>query len=308
MRMPILSLMHFQSQIMSNQVNKIGILQAQASTGKKLQQSSEDPLLSEKIKSVESYIEQLEGFDKNLILAENRLSQKASIAAESIELMGSVKELLLKAQNGTLNDSNRQSIALELNGILNRELSLANSKDVDGSYMFSGYNIKTQPFIQSQGKYIYQGSDSVMQISIGLNTVIDYTDPGNQVFSSLSSGDNVFDVLSAMVSLLQTPVVTPEDQANLTAKLNTASVQLDQLTQNFINYQTDVGTQGKMVHNQKMLSENLILDQKIMKKSLEDADMPKVLSELTQQMTMLEITNDTYAKMHQMLQSIMMNR
>ena len=308
MRLPILSFMRFQSQAMTTQLDRFAALQEQGTNGKKIQKSSENPLLAERTKSINSYIEQMKGFEHNLNLAQSRLNQKASVATEAINLMGNVKELLLKAQNGTLNEKDREVIAVEVNGILNRTLDLANSRDSDGSYIFSGHKIYTPPFIQVQGKYIYQGSDDIVQTSIGLNNKIQYAEPGSTVFATSGSGDNIFNVLSEMVTLLQTPPQNPQDHENRISRLDDIAVQLEGLTQNFIAYETSIGNQSQVVHNQKLLSDNLILDQTKVLSGLEDADLTQVATDIAQQQLLLGFTQDTYMKLHETFRSMLTNR
>ena len=72
MRVPTVSLFRDQAELLTQQYEDVGVLQAQADSGLKLQNSSDDPVLALQIKSVSDYINSLQSYGTNGILAQNR--------------------------------------------------------------------------------------------------------------------------------------------------------------------------------------------------------------------------------------------
>jgi len=194
MRLPTIGQYRAQVKALSTQYERLTQLQSKATSGKKILQSSEDPLLADRIKSVQTYFQQLKSFDNNLSLAESRQTQKDAVSTKTINRTTRVQELLQRAQNDTQTNSDRKAIATELEGILTQFFNDASTKDADGEYIYSGINIYTPPFKKVSGQYIYQGTDKVSEIAIGQNVKVEYSDSGYDVFSGIANGNGDFSV------------------------------------------------------------------------------------------------------------------
>lgn len=308
MRVPLLSFLRYQSQAMSSQFDKVAALQIQSTTGKKLIHASDNPLLAKNIQSVQTYLEQLNGFQMNLNLAQARIAQKNGVVAESIDLMNKTKELVIKAQNDTLSNDDRLGIAVELENIRARQLYLANAQDSNGDYLYGGFNTKTPPFQDINGAIAYLGTQDVVHIDLGLNVRLAYAEPGNTVFSDMPSGENMFDVLTSLISTLKTPLNTEEDKTVYHAALNALAGSVSTVMKDLMVYQSVTANQATLVDAQKNLYDNLILEKQTLLNHLSEADMADVLGDLTRQMTLLQVTQETYIKLQELSLSVLLNK
>lgn len=78
------------------------------------------------------------------------------------------QELVLAAGNATYTDKDRQASAAELKELQTQILGLMNSKDADGSYLFSGSKSSTPPYaVNPDGTYSYQGDQTRNTLAIG---------------------------------------------------------------------------------------------------------------------------------------------
>ncbi len=200
MRLPTLSQFRVQAQMLSSQYERLGYLQTQAISEKKILRSSENPSLADNIKSVQDHIGRLKSFDNNLSLAESRQSQKEALAVQSINMTNRIQELLMRAQNDTNNEDDRRAISKELEGLASQFFDAANTSDANGEYIFSGFNIHSPAFRNEGGKYIYQGSDRTSKIAIGLDIKVEYSDSGYDVFGAIPTGNGSFTVASDAIN------------------------------------------------------------------------------------------------------------
>ncbi len=414
MRLPSITQYRAQMQLLSSEFDKLSSLQTKAGTGKKLLRSSDNPILADRIKSVQNYLGQLKNFDSNVTLADNRQSQKSYVAAQSLALIGKVQQLLQSGQNETLNDSDREIISKELDGILEQALVLSNTRDANNEYIYSGYNPAIPAFRNEGNQYIYQGSVNSSKISIGLQARVNYSEVGGKVFANIlngngafqtnadlannngtaiirgghvvspadyvadsytitivantagkpavqvigatsgqiipalpanvpgdapdyidgndlvfnglainlsgqpqvgdtfrvspSQGQSVFSAISDLANVLHQPIKSEKDRSNFQQIMGGLSETMQQIYEHFRSYQQTVGNDGKIIDNQKNLMENLITDETLKLSNLSDADMPEVLTQITQRMTSLQLTQQIYLKIQETQQMILNQR
>jgi flagellar hook-associated protein 3 FlgL len=116
------------------------------------------------------------------------LSSEESTLDSISDAIVSAKTLLIQAGDGTLSDADRESLATSLQSIYDTLVSLANSTDSNGNYLFSGYQSETEPLIEdADGNLIYQGSDSTVMQQVNATTTMSSGDTAATVFMSVSS-------------------------------------------------------------------------------------------------------------------------
>ncbi|QDP73438.1 flagellar hook-associated protein 3 [Legionella israelensis] len=192
MRFPSINQYKNQIKMLQMQYDHLLYFQQQAETGKKILHGSDDPMLADRIKSIQNHLSQLGHFDNNLSLATNRQSQKEAAADRALDLTARVQEIIQKAKNGTLSDSDRSSLAKELEGILNQYDEIANSQDANSEYIFSGLNIHNPAFRNENGHFIYQGTAMGADIAIGLGLKVAYSESGEAIFVAIPTGNGTF--------------------------------------------------------------------------------------------------------------------
>ncbi|MGK0441335.1 MAG: flagellar hook-associated protein 3 FlgL [Pseudohongiellaceae bacterium] len=167
--------------------------QNQISTGKRITTPADDPVGAAKIIQLDQEQSQLEQFQKNIDFSESRLQIEEVRLSSFNDLLIRVKELTLQASNGTVAFQERQSLAAELDTRLDELVSLANSQDANGEYIFSGFQGGTIPFVQnSAGNYIYQGDEGQRKVTVANGTTVPVSDSGRDIFENIQSADNTF--------------------------------------------------------------------------------------------------------------------
>lgn len=134
---------------------KLGILNNQASlyktqnqlsTGRRVVTPEDDPVAASQALVVTQSKSVNAQFKDNQGAAKTQLSLSSSILGNVSDVMQSVLEKVVQAGNDTLGTSDRKAIATELQAQLDNMVSLANSQDGSGKYVFAGFQTQTMPF------------------------------------------------------------------------------------------------------------------------------------------------------------------
>jgi flagellar hook-associated protein 3 FlgL len=173
-----------------SQVNKT---QQQVSTGKRVLTPADDPIAATKILQLQQDAALREQFGKNMIGAEGRLTLEETQLAGITDNLTRLKELTIKAGDGSKTISDRQAIAAEVRQILGATVDLMNSKDAGGEYLFGGFKGGTEPFQQNEaGRYDYAGDEGQRFLSIASSTTVATGDNGKNLFVDIEAADNSF--------------------------------------------------------------------------------------------------------------------
>lgn len=161
----------------------------QLSTGKRVNSAGDDPVAAAGINNLNQQNSVVDQFLKNIDYAKNRLSISESKLGSAATLTSSVREQVLRAVNGTLTDSDRQTVADEMRGSLEEIMAIANSKDESGNYLYSGFNTGSQPFeFDASGKVVYHGDSGVRESVVASGTTIGTNIPGDLAFMNAANG------------------------------------------------------------------------------------------------------------------------
>jgi flagellar hook-associated protein 3 FlgL len=105
--------------------------------------------------------------------------------------------------NGTSNGSNLQSIAVQVQGILDTVVSQANLS-YQGAYLFGGTATNQIPYTAdptSPSGYMYNGNNNANLVPVGERLNVQLSLPGSQIFSDATS--NVLGSLTSLIAALQ---------------------------------------------------------------------------------------------------------
>ncbi|PZR41026.1 MAG: flagellar hook-associated protein 3, partial [Ectopseudomonas oleovorans] len=159
--------------------------QEQISTGNRILTPADDPVASVRLLQLEQQQTVLNQYNANLNAAQNSLTQEESTLVAVENVLQRVRELTIRAGNGSLNQIDRQSIAAELAEREDELLSLMNTRNARGEYLFAGFQGKTQPFVrQPDGSYAYTGDDGQRHVQIASSLELPISDSGRAIFGS----------------------------------------------------------------------------------------------------------------------------
>jgi len=155
----------------------------QASSGVKLETAADDPVGAARLLQLDQQKAMLGQYTTNISALNTAQAQEEAVLDSINNVLQKVSELAVRAGGGSLNDDDRKSIAAELGAAEDQLLSLMNSKDANGKFIFSGASNNTQPFVRnSDGTYSYQGDQTQLQLKIGDSMSLGLNDTGWDVF------------------------------------------------------------------------------------------------------------------------------
>ncbi|HDL7535408.1 hypothetical protein ACLMPP_16270 [Yersinia enterocolitica] len=141
----------------------------QLNSGKRINSPSEDPISSTMFMQLESENLKLEQYDKNILTVRNNIKiQEVNIESAS-EMMGEIKNVLIKAQLPSNSADDYKSYAQEIDNKTNFLVEILNKKNMDGRYIYSGTMTDEKPVIYNivSQKYEYKGNESIREIIVG---------------------------------------------------------------------------------------------------------------------------------------------
>jgi len=175
----------------------------QVSTGKRVNVPSDDPAASAAM--VKNTIEtgDTDQYTQNVSSVLSMVQTADSALSNVVSSLTQAISLGTQGANGSTSSSNQQSIAAQVQGILESVVAQANTSYA-GYYLFAGTASTTKPFIadaSSASGYTYNGNTDVNFAAIGDDMNVQVNLPGSQVFSNSST--DVLGSLSNLVSALQ---------------------------------------------------------------------------------------------------------
>ncbi|WP_434928725.1 flagellar hook-associated protein FlgL [Shewanella sp. HL-SH2] len=185
----------------------------QLSSGKKVNTAGEDPVAAIVIDNLKQKNALVDQYAKNIDYATNHLSISESKIGSAETLISSMREQVLRGANGSLSSVERQMVADEMRSSLDELLSIANSKDESGNYLFSGNKTNSKPFaFDANGEIVYSGDSGVRKSVVASGIVMATNIPGDTAFMNavnplgdyganyLSSQQGDFTVSSAKIT------------------------------------------------------------------------------------------------------------
>jgi len=180
---------------MLDQQAKLSQLQTQISSGKKIISPSDDPIGSAKALNIDQSISVTGQYQRNSDMATTRLQLEDNILSNVSLVLNRARELAIQGNNSATTDNDRSLLATELRQRLDELLSLANTRDTNGEYIYSGFQVQNQPFsLQATGGFTYSGDDGHRMIQISPSRTISMGNTGRDVFMEVRNGNGKFSV------------------------------------------------------------------------------------------------------------------
>lgn len=182
---------------MQSQQAELQRTEAQLASGRRINKPSDDPTGAAKVLDLTSTIAVIDQFSRNVGGAESSLAFEENVVASVNNSLQRVRELAIQGNNSSNSDSDRKAIAQELYQKLDEMISLANTRDAKGDYIFSGFSVDKPPFAEIAGSIVYQGDQGQRFVQIGEGAQTAVGDSGDSVFSRIASGDGTIEVAAA---------------------------------------------------------------------------------------------------------------
>jgi flagellar hook-associated protein 3 FlgL len=169
----------------------------QMSSGLSFSTASQNPTAAGSVNNYNQALAQSQQYGTNASSAQTNLSTEDNAMSQVQTQLQSLRDLALEANSGVLTNSNLSAIATQAVQIQNSLLSLANTTNGNGEYIFGGFAAQAQPFTLSASGATYNGDQGQRQVQIAAGQTVADGDNGDTVFNQIKTGNGTFTVAPA---------------------------------------------------------------------------------------------------------------
>ena len=263
--------------------------QQQLATGRRVLTPSDDPVASARALEVTQSQSLNTQYGTNRGYAKDSLVAVDSTLSSVTELLQNVKTTAISAGNGNLSDSERASIATALQGNLGQLMGLANTRDAQGNYLFSGFQTTTPAFAQTATGVQYQGDQGQRLIQVDASRQMAVSSQGQAVFQG--GGQDMFKTLNDLITQLNTPGTT-----GLSTALATADSNLLLALNNVSSVRSSVGSRLQELDALDSAGSDKNLQYSQTLSNLQDLDYTQALTDLSKQQMTLEAAQKSFVQ------------
>ena len=274
--------------------------QEQLSTGLQIVKPSDAPDKAALVTRLESELSRQTGYQNTLKAVNVRLTSEETALKNTSDVMYRIKELAVQAANDTLSDQDRQSVALELSTLRDQVLSLANSQDSNGNYLFSGSKASQPAFTQdAKGHVSYQGDQARMKVNVGDNRRVNLNMPGSDAFVRVVRDDgkgnkSAVDFFQSLDDLVA--AVKSSDHVGIQRGV----AEVDGLQNGISEGLGQIGADLNVVDMQNNVLDQVVLRLKTTRSDVEDLDYTSAITKMNKDQLALEAAQSSFAKISQL--------
>jgi len=261
---------------------------AEIASGQSVSQPSDNPSAAALLVQNADQTSEADQFLRSIGSVQGEMQNADSTLNSVITVLQRAITLGTEGANGTLNQSDREAIAAEVQGIQSQLLSLANLT-YQGNFVFAGTATQTAAYVldnTSSSGVRYTGNAGTNNITLGNGFSVQTNVPGSQLFSA--AGNDMFQAIQDLITNLQSGTNIGTAVTEVSNAYNYVNAQrvfygnaVNQLNaqQNFLNSETTQLAQQQS--------------------NLGGADLSKVISDLVNAQTSRQATLESIAQNQQ---------
>lgn len=285
-------------QSMADNLEKMNKLQDKLSSMKQFQTASEDPVRASASLSLRSNLRTLESYMTTADSTINWMTASDSAFQQLEDLATRANTLVLRGLNDPLSGSERAStLGAEMQALLKEAVDVANT-NVNGQYIFSGYQVNTKAFALTDGVattdtngnpytpqiVAYTGDTGSMQRNLGPDQSVTLNVRGDQAISGFLQNLKL-----ASDALMTNNIHNSTDPAaDNSLTLQTALSGLQSSLSVLDQYRTSNGARMRQVESASNFLETVNSETKSLLSKKEDTNMAEGIALLTNQKTTYE--------------------
>ncbi len=264
---------------LSNSYAKLGKVQEQVNTGKKVTRPSDDPVTAMKGINYRTELNNVEQFSRNIGEAYNWLDTTDDTLDKVGSALQRANELMVQLSNDTMTPEDREKINAEFKQLRDHIQSLANTR-IGDSYIFSGTKTNTAPFNVITNEYeVAKDQDNPTDPSDPLNKPIEI-----EVFDGINIQINttplqLFRDIDNMFKKIDTDINNKVSGSELSSYITS----IDNIMGEILTTRADIGARQNRVElmDARLQSQEIIATSRMSEN--EDIDYEKAITEMITQ-------------------------
>jgi flagellar hook-associated protein 3 FlgL len=257
-------------------------------TGQTVNLPSDNPSAAATLVQNASQTSEADQFERSVGSVQGEMQNADSALNSVITALQQAITLGTEGANGTVNAADRSAIATQVQGIQSQLLGLANLT-YQGNYVFGGTATQTAPYVlnaNSPSGVTYQGNSGVNTVTLGNDFSLQTNLPGPELFSA--SGTDMFQSIQDLINGLESgenigAAVT--EVGNALNSIDTARVFYGNGLNQLDSQQTYLSSQTQQLAEEQ--------------NTIDAADLPNVISNLTNGEVSLQATLETIGQTSQ---------
>ena len=300
--------------------NTLQDLRNQGATGLKLINPSDDPSSIRPVLTTRTQLRHNERYLETMGVTSDKMESTDGHLEHVENILQRAKEIAVNAINGSLSDSDMETLADEVEQLREELLDSANAM-VDGKYIFAGYQENTQPFVPNPNynpdplvpvpppydpadsttwPYLYMGDANPTELEITPGELLEVNITGNDLFLGVSNGNwvdsatpaagqpetgrvDMFSVLTRLEEALRANNV--DDPLGAGGGIEDNLENLEIAANQERRLRSQLGTRASRVENAMAAQEVVNVDLQQILSRYEDADVIETFNEITKQET-----------------------
>ena len=280
-----------------NNLTNMSKINQQISTGKVINTVSDDPHKAIKIMNINNEIKYTEKYNYNIDESVGWMNTTDGALDNVGNLLGEIKETILKVGNGTYSQNEMKSLNEDMNEKIKQLADTLNSTH-GGKYLFGGSSVDDAPITvienpdgtvklefskDKNGQTIPNTDDLKADISSGIN--IDYNISVGEILNIKDGNGNTVNLLDEInnLSTLMNDIANGDEQTAAKAKetlLNDTKGKIDTLFDHVVNERTSLGVRLSTAEKIKELNDDDILNIQDVLSKTQDTDVVEKFIEL----------------------------
>lgn len=280
-----------------NNLTNMSKINQQISTGKVINTVSDDPHKAIKIMNINNEIKYTEKYNYNIDESVGWMNTTDGALDNVGNLLGEIKETILKVGNGTYSQNEMKSLNEDMNEKIKQLADTLNST-YGGKYLFGGSSVDDAPITvienpdgtvklefskDKNGQTIPNTDDLKADISSGIN--IDYNISVGEILNIKDGNGNTVNLLDEInnLSTLMNDIANGNEQTAAKAKetlLNDTKGKIDTLFDHVVNERTSLGVRVSTAEKIKELNDEDILNIQDVLSKTQDTDVVEKFIEL----------------------------
>lgn len=281
-------------------------LRISTATGKKMNKPSDDPSAIRPVLHARTNIKSADRYTRTMDSGLDRVNSMDGHLDHMDNVMIRVKEIAIASINGSFDAQNRLTYAEEVAQMRQEMYDSANAQ-LDGKYLFSGFQVNTKPFVDNPAydpildprPVLYNGDNGAFSLEIGPSEQARINLTGNDLLLGDADFDGTTDVgkvdIFAVMSRVE-EALRNNDSPAIEAELDNIDTGMEQVR----SQRSLMGNAGKRLETARIRMTETEIQMREVLSRYEDADLIETIANLTKQESALQAALSVTGRMSEL--------
>jgi flagellar hook-associated protein 3 FlgL len=275
-------------------------LQENLTSGKRVVRASDDPTSAAQAERALTRLSRIATDQRALESQSNSIAMAESTLGDVTSALQSFRELVVSAGNGTFTQKDRQTVAVQLQGLRDQIFTLSNQKDTNGQPLFGALGSAPKPFVEPVAPALSYTFNGLPGQASSSEVAIPFAMDGDSAFmfdtSDGATSVSLFNVLDKAIADIGTALTSADASTAVSTALKDIDIGANRVS-------AVRGQAGELLNRADRISENQekrAIQVEADRSRAEDLDMVKGISDFQNQQTGYQAALQSYAQVQKL--------